>query len=47
MERTAKLLGVSLFDLAGYAGERSSYVPGETTPVGVKNRIKLAMDFFK
>ncbi|PNX46129.1 MAG: hypothetical protein BV456_12665 [Thermoplasmata archaeon M8B2D] len=44
MEKTASLLGVSLFDLASYAGERGNY-EGET-PVNVKQRIKMAMDLF-
>ena len=47
MEQTAKLLGVSMYDLASYAGQRG--VPG--TPLAktlsAKDRIKIAMDFFK
>ncbi len=47
MEQTAKLLGVSMYDLASYAGQRG--VPG--TPlaktISAKERIKIAMDFFR
>lgn len=45
MEKTASLLGVSLYELAGYAGERSSYESPENI-VNVKQRIKLAMQMF-
>ncbi len=46
MERTAKLLGISLFELASYAGERygSSY---EMKDVDVKERLKIVSEFFK
>lgn len=46
MERTARLLGISLFDLASYAGVRASEIPEKET-VTEKERIKLAMDLFK
>jgi len=45
MERTASLLGVSLYELAGYAGERG-HMEGTETNVNIKQRIKLVMDFF-
>ena len=46
MEQTADLLGLTLFELASYSGQRIS----ETEQYGtgsVKERIKLATDFFK
>lgn len=47
METTAKLLGVSLWELAEYAGQTGiSDVPLGIT-VSVKDRIKLAKEFFK
>lgn len=47
MEQTAKLLGISMYELASYAGQRGiSDIPiGKT--LSVKERIKLAMDFFE
>lgn len=45
MEKTAKLLGISLWELANYSGERiSDQDLGRT--ISVKQRIKLAMDLF-
>jgi hypothetical protein len=48
MEKTANLLGVSLFELASYAGQKigTSEVPLSKT-LDVKSRIKLAEDMFK
>ncbi|RLG12445.1 hypothetical protein DRN73_02555 [Candidatus Pacearchaeota archaeon] len=47
MEQTAKLLGVTMFDLADYAGKTGiSDVPISRT-LNVKSRIKLAMDMFE
>jgi len=46
MERTANLLGITLYDLAGYAGEMGASDNPETKTVGVKDRIKVAMDIF-
>jgi len=46
MEQTAKLLGVTMFDIAGYAGQRGIADTPETKTVGVKERIKYAMDIF-
>ena len=47
MEQTAKLLGISMYDLASYMGQKGiSDIPlGKT--ISAKDRIKLAMDFFK
>lgn len=45
METTAKLLGITAFELAGYAGQRQvEHSVGKV--VGVKGRIKLAMEMF-
>jgi hypothetical protein len=48
MEQTAKLLGITLFDLASYAGQKPelSGAPWGQT-LDVKQRIKLAEDMFK
>lgn len=48
MEQTAKLLGITLFELASYAGQKQEMagVPfGQT--LDVKSRIKIAEDMFK
>jgi hypothetical protein len=47
MEKTAKLLGITLYELAGYAGQaRVEDVPLENT-MDVRKRVKLAMEMFK
>ncbi|MEK6926773.1 MAG: hypothetical protein AABW50_05855 [Nanoarchaeota archaeon] len=47
MEKTAKLLGISMWELASYAGQTGiSDVPLGRT-MSTKDRIKLAMEFFK
>jgi len=46
MERTANLLGVTLYDLASYAGEKGVPDVPEGKTVNVKSRVKLAMDMF-
>ena len=47
MEKTANLLGVTLFELADYAGKgRYADVP-EAQTVDVKTRIKYAMELFE
>ena len=47
MEQTAKLLGITLYELASYAGQaRIDDVPLENT-MDVRKRIKLAMEMFK
>ena len=46
MEKTASLLGITMFELANYAGQTGiSDVPISRT-MEVKSRIKLAMDMF-
>jgi len=48
MEKTAHLLGVSLFELASYAGQKpETYEVPLTKTLDVKSRIKLAEDMFK
>lgn len=47
MEKTSKLLGITMYELAGYAGQaRIDDVPLENT-MDVRKRIKLALEFFK
>jgi predicted CopG family antitoxin len=48
MEQTSKLLGITLFELASYAGQRAeiSNAPWGQT-LDVKSRIKIAEDMFK
>ena len=47
MEKTASLLGISMFELANYAGQTdASDIPMNKT-MDVKSRIKLAMNMFK
>jgi hypothetical protein len=47
MEKTARLLGITMFDLASYAGQKEeiSEAP-ESKTMNIKQRIKLAEDFF-
>jgi predicted RNA-binding protein len=47
MEQTANLLGITLFELAGYAGQKQIYDIPESRTLGVKQRIKLAMEMFE
>ena len=48
MERTASLLGITMYELANYSGQRETpkEVPDSET-ISAKKRIKTAMDFFK
>lgn len=47
MEKTAKLLGVSLWDLAGYSGQKGVVADEpESKTANVKDRIKLVEEFF-
>ena len=47
MEKTASLLGISMFELASYAGQKDiSDMPVNKT-IDVKDRIKLAMEMFR
>lgn len=47
MEKTSKLLGISLFELAEYAGQTGISDINLNITMPVKKRIKLAMDFFE
>ncbi len=48
MEKTAHLLGVSLYELASYAGQKpETYEVSLTKTMDIKSRIKLAEDMFK
>ena len=46
MEKTAHLLGVTMFELAEYAGKGKHADVPETKTADVKSRIKLAMEMF-
>jgi len=48
MEKTARLLGITMFDLASYAGQKAeiSEAP-ESKTLGVRKRIKMAMEMFQ
>ncbi len=48
MEQTAKLLGISMYELAEYSGgdKRISDIP-ETKTLSTKDRIKLALEMFE
>lgn len=48
MEQTANLLGVTLFELAAYAGQKPEISNAPlTNTLNIKARIKIAMDLFK
>lgn len=47
MEKTAKLLGVSLWELANYSGQRQTEDKEYGRTISTKERIKLAEEFFK
>lgn len=47
MERTAGLLGITLFELAGYAGQSEITEHNLYKTFNVKDRIKLAMGMFE
>jgi len=47
MEKTAHLLGITMFELAGYAGQKEIKDVPETETLNVKSRIKLAMEMFR
>ena len=46
MEKTAKLLGITMFELASYAGQRDIPNVSPARAPDVRSRIKLAMDIF-
>ena len=47
MEKTAHLLGITLFELASYAGEKEISDIPESATISVKQRIKFAMEMFE
>jgi hypothetical protein len=47
MEKTARLLGISMFELASYTGQKPDGEAPLTKTIDVKTRIKIAMDMFK
>lgn len=48
MEKTAKLLGITMFELAGYAGQKEEISEAPIVKgIDVPSRIKLAMDMFR
>jgi len=48
MEKTAKLLGITMFELAGYAGQKEEVAEVPIVKgIDVKSRINLAMEMFK
>ncbi|MEK6898427.1 MAG: hypothetical protein AABX28_03670 [Nanoarchaeota archaeon] len=47
MEQTAKLLGITMYELAGYVGQREDRTTPLTKTQSVKDRIKLAMKMFE
>jgi len=47
MEKTASLLGITMFELASYAGQKPDGSVSLTKTIGTKERIKTAMDMFK
>jgi len=46
MENTANLLGITMFELASYAGQKGISDTPESRTLGVKQRIKLATEIF-
>ncbi len=47
MEKTASLLGITMFELANYAGQKPDGIESMTKTVGTKERIKTAMEMFR
>lgn len=47
MEKTASLLGISMFELAEYAGKTGIPDVAESKTLNVKSRIKIAMEMFE
>jgi hypothetical protein len=47
MERTANLLGITLWELADYIGQKESLEINNEKDFSVKSRIKLAMEMFE
>ena len=47
MEKTASLLGITMFELAGYVGQKEVADTPQIKTIGVKERIKTAMEMFE
>lgn len=47
MEQTAKLLGITMFELADYAGQTGISDVPESKTLDINSRIKLAMEMFE
>ena len=47
MEKTARLLGVTLFELASYSGEKEGSDVPESVTINVKQRVGFAMEMFE
>ena len=47
MENTAKLLGITVWELADYAGQAEISDAPESKTLGVKERIKIVEDIFR
>lgn len=47
LEKTAKMLGITMFDLQNYTGQTGISDVSYNQTISVKDRIKLAEDFFK
>ena len=47
MEQTAKLLGITMYELASYAGQKGITSNPYAKTMSVRDRIKIAMDFFR
>jgi len=46
LEKTAKLLGITMYEVAGYSGQ-SGIIDETINKISAKSRIKIAMEFFK
>mgnify|MGYP001617368272 CR=1 FL=1 len=47
MEKTAELLGITIFEIAEYSGSKELGNPQQTRPVDVRARIRMAMEMFE
>jgi len=46
LEQTAKVLGISQWELSDYIGQRNSHEAKQNISVDIKTRAKMALDFF-
>ncbi|MFW6233386.1 MAG: hypothetical protein ACOC3Z_01855 [Nanoarchaeota archaeon] len=46
MEKTASLLGITMYEIAEYAGSRKTSQSSESNTISVRNRIKFVKEFF-